>query len=465
MRDTFQAQIEQNEFTIKKLEASVEAQKETLKESEQLQAKINELQTKLKAQQETLKRSDELNNYLISEKDKRIVDLDRKLEASVKAQKETLKESEQLQSKVHEQEIVIKTQDFTYKELKTNNTVLKDQFQAKFEQQELTIKKLESNIEAQKETLKLIEQLQARVHEQDVVIKTHELMYKEQQTNYTLMKDHFQAQIEEKEFSTYSLQNEVKNTLKKSEQFEAKIRRQEFLIKTQQHNITLLKDQFQAKFEQQELTIKKLEAGVEAQKETLKESALLQAKVNQLQTKIEVQQEALRSSDELITEKDKRIVDLDERIADLKEQINNMNKNKQFEDKLIKYVEQAEVTRCVPYGNDIQTIRVPGTEAFQVPCDYKFADEGWTIVQRRMDGSVNFNRTWDEYKHGFGDLRGEFWLGLEKLHLMTKFQLHELYIELEDIKSETRYARYSNFIIGNEAQSYELLSLDDDKTH
>ncbi|ALC40383.1 maker624 [Drosophila busckii] len=116
---------------------------------------------------------------------------------------------------------------------------------------------------------------------------------------------------------------------------------------------------------------------------------------------------------------------------------------------------------CVPFGDDIQTIRVPGTDAFQVPCDSKFAGEGWTVIQRRVDGSVNFNRTWEEYRNGFGDLRGEFWLGLERLHLMTKFRPHELYIQLEDFKNETRYARYNNFSVGNEAQSYELLSLGD----
>ncbi|ALC39842.1 maker531 [Drosophila busckii] len=120
-----------------------------------------------------------------------------------------------------------------------------------------------------------------------------------------------------------------------------------------------------------------------------------------------------------------------------------------------------EATSCLAFGNssDIQTIRVPGAEAFQVLCNSRFAGEGWTVIQRRMDGSVSFNQNWDEYKNGFGDLRGEFWLGLERLHLMTKFRPHELYIQLENFKNETRYVRYSNFSVGNEAQSYELLSL------
>jgi len=33
------------------------------------------------------------------------------------------------------------------------------------------------------------------------------------------------------------------------------------------------------------------------------------------------------------------------------------------------------------------------------------------VILRRKDGQVEFNRTWEEYKKGFGYFDGEFWFG------------------------------------------------------
>ncbi|XP_059609170.1 microfibril-associated glycoprotein 4 [Phlebotomus argentipes] len=85
--------------------------------------------------------------------------------------------------------------------------------------------------------------------------------------------------------------------------------------------------------------------------------------------------------------------------------------------------------------------------------------EGWTVIQHRDDGGVNFYRTWQEYRHGFGNLDGEFWIGLDKLHQLTATRVHELLIHLEDFEGERRVAQYDAFAIGGEKEHFALMLL------
>ncbi|XP_034490380.1 angiopoietin-related protein 2-like [Drosophila innubila] len=78
-----------------------------------------------------------------------------------------------------------------------------------------------------------------------------------------------------------------------------------------------------------------------------------------------------------------------------------------------------------------------------------------------MDGSVNFHRNWTEYKNGFGDLNGEFFLGLDKIFEITAERRQELLFLLEDFEGDKRFEKYDKFAIGNEDQQYELHTLGD----
>ncbi|KAM4678211.1 fibroleukin [Discoglossus pictus] len=98
----------------------------------------------------------------------------------------------------------------------------------------------------------------------------------------------------------------------------------------------------------------------------------------------------------------------------------------------------------------------PKNKTFEAYCDMESMGGGWTVVQMRKDGSVSFNRTWNEYKTGFGNLSGEFWLGNDKLHLLTKSSNMELRIELEDFKATREYAKYEQFYVANEYLKYRL---------
>ena len=74
-----------------------------------------------------------------------------------------------------------------------------------------------------------------------------------------------------------------------------------------------------------------------------------------------------------------------------------------------------------------------------------------------MNGSVDFNRTWNDYKHGFGNLVGEFWLGLDKINRLTQDKTKNmLLVDLGVTTCQTVHAEYEWFGIGNGTAHYRL---------
>ncbi|XP_062594219.1 ficolin-2-like, partial [Saccostrea cucullata] len=78
------------------------------------------------------------------------------------------------------------------------------------------------------------------------------------------------------------------------------------------------------------------------------------------------------------------------------------------------------------------------------------------VFQRRLDGSEDFYRTWEEYKNGFGNLTAEFWFGNEKLYHLLSQGSYELRMDMADFNGQTRYVKYSNVSIGSEATKYQI---------
>lgn len=82
--------------------------------------------------------------------------------------------------------------------------------------------------------------------------------------------------------------------------------------------------------------------------------------------------------------------------------------------------------------------------------------DGWTTVQRRYDGSADFNRSWEDYANGFGSPAGEFWMGNEQLHHLTLNNCTSLRVIMQDIYDNVWLADYTQFYISSRSDGYRL---------
>ena len=79
------------------------------------------------------------------------------------------------------------------------------------------------------------------------------------------------------------------------------------------------------------------------------------------------------------------------------------------------------------------------------------------VIQRRMDGSVNFRRTWADYAAGFGQLNAEHWLGLNKTHcLTTRRPTASLRVDMSDFDGNITHASYEFFNVDKPSNLYRL---------
>uniref|UniRef100_A0A8C5P0M1 Angiopoietin-related protein 3 n=1 Tax=Jaculus jaculus TaxID=51337 RepID=A0A8C5P0M1_JACJA len=106
------------------------------------------------------------------------------------------------------------------------------------------------------------------------------------------------------------------------------------------------------------------------------------------------------------------------------------------------------------HASGVYTIKPYNSQVFNVYC-YTESGSTWTLIQHRKDGSLNFNETWENYRNGFGQLDGEFWLGLEKIYSIVTQTNYILRIELEDWKDNKHYVEYS-FHLGDHETNYTL---------
>ncbi|KAJ8029751.1 Angiopoietin-related protein 1 [Holothuria leucospilota] len=96
----------------------------------------------------------------------------------------------------------------------------------------------------------------------------------------------------------------------------------------------------------------------------------------------------------------------------------------------------------------------PGSP-FEVYCNMTDG-RGWTVFQRRVDGSEDFYQNWTTYRQGFGSPGNELWLGNEKLYFLTKQKRYQLRIDVTLKEGTLFHLEYDRFIVGDESSKYQL---------
>ena len=90
-------------------------------------------------------------------------------------------------------------------------------------------------------------------------------------------------------------------------------------------------------------------------------------------------------------------------------------------------------------------------------CDVSSDGGGWTVILRRVaGGTVDFNREWEDYEDGFGDVSGEFWYGLKNMHCLTTREEMELRIDLRKANGEGVTWVYQKFRVAGSDDNYRL---------
>ena len=95
----------------------------------------------------------------------------------------------------------------------------------------------------------------------------------------------------------------------------------------------------------------------------------------------------------------------------------------------------------------------------QVFCEFDANYQGWIVMQRRVNSATSFDRSWKDYRTGFGDLEGNYWIGLDNLYLLagpTQNAILRIELKTSDNSSKILFALYNRFSVHDETENYRL---------
>ncbi|XP_062592613.1 fibroleukin-like [Saccostrea cucullata] len=124
-----------------------------------------------------------------------------------------------------------------------------------------------------------------------------------------------------------------------------------------------------------------------------------------------------------------------------------LNIYKDCKDFYIRGNTESGVYEIHPFGNNSKV---------SVFCDMMTEGGGWTAIQKRVSGTVSFDRTWTDYKTGFGNPNGSYWIGNDVIHQLTKGRNSSLYVSITLTNGKKLYELYNQFSVADEINKYRL---------